>query len=276
MIKVDGIELSRNEYQGACYNYMSHTKKQELTDDDKFMVANQLVDTFLLLSQGRNGVYEPAELEVEESFKKLIEQFPSEEQFEATLKEMGDSAEVVKDRLKDDMILKAYIEGEFYSKISISDVEIERFYKENEDKFISPEQIKASHILVKEESVITDLNKKLIEGESFEELAKEHSECPSGQNGGDLGFFGKGKMVPEFETVAFALGLNEVSEPFKSDFGYHIVKVTEKSSGGKQSLSDVHDSIKQHLEQVEAQRVISEKVKSLRSKATVEIDRDSL
>ncbi len=276
MIKVNSQELSKNEYQGACYNYMSHTKKNELTAEDKMIVANQLVDTYLLLTEGKKGDFLPTDEEVETNFAKLISQFPSQEQFESTLKEMGDSVETVKERLKDDIILKSYIEGEFYSKISIADEDVSGFYKQNEEKFVSPKQVKASHILVKEEDKIKEINKKLKSGESFEEIAKENSECPSGQNGGDLGFFGKGKMVPEFETAAFALGLNEVSEPFKTDFGFHIVKVTEKTDGGKQTLPEVTDGIRRHLEQVQAQEIISKKVGELRAGSTVEIESESL
>lgn len=276
MIKVNKKELSKNEFQGACYNYMAHTKKQELTQEDKLIVANQLVDTNLLLTEGKKGGFEPETKDVEESFEKLLTQFPSQEQFDNTLKEMGDSVETVKERLKDDMILKAYIEGEFYSKISIAEGDISKFYTDNEDKFVTPFQVKASHILIKEEEAMNTINEKIKAGESFEELAKESSECPSGQNGGDLGFFGKGKMVPEFETAAFALDINEISEPFKTDFGYHMVKVTDKNEGGKQILEEVSEGIKRHLEQMEAQKTISKKVTELRDSAAIEIDTEAL
>ncbi len=276
MIKVNNVELSENEYQGACYNYMAHTKKQELTAEDKLIVANQLVDTNLLLTEGKKGDFEPTSEEIEENFAKLKTQFPSEEQFANTLKEMGDTVETVKGRLKEDIILKSYIEGTFYSKISVSDEEVKSFYTENEERFVTPVQVKASHILVKEEEKINEINGKLKAGESFEAIAKESSDCPSGQNGGDLGFFGKCKMVPEFESAAFALGLNEVSEPFKTDFGFHIVKVTEKNEGGKQTLDQVTEGIRRHLEQTQAQKTISDKVKSLRDSATIEIDTEKL
>ncbi len=276
MITVNGKELSKNEYQGACYNYMAHTRKQELTAEDKLVVANQLVDTNLLLTEGKKGDFEPTAAEIEENFAKLKSQFPSEEQFTNTLKEMGDNEESVKERLKEDIILKAYIEGTYYSKISVSEDEIKTFYTENEERFVSQEQVKASHILVKEEDKINEINSKIKAGESFEDLAKENSDCPSGQNGGDLGMFGRGKMVPEFETAAFALGLNEVSEPFKTDFGFHIVKVTDKAEGGKQTLEQVSEGIKRHLEQSMAQKMISEKVASLRDAATIEIDEKAL
>ena len=276
MIKVDGTELSKNEFLGACYNYMSHTRKNELTKEDKIIVANQLVDTYLLLTEGKKGDFTPSDEDIESSFEKLLSQFPSQEQFESTIKEMGDTVEVVKDRLKDDMILKSYIEGEFYSKITVSNEDIEIFYKENEDKFISQDQVKASHILVKDEDKIKEINDKIKSGDSFEEIAKENSECPSGQNGGDLGFFGKGKMVPEFETAAFSMDVNQISDPFRTDFGFHIIKVTDKQEGGKQSFSDVAPGIKNHLEQIRAQEIISKKIGDLRSKVQIEIESEEL
>lgn len=85
-------------------------------------------------------------------------------------------------------------------------------------------KVTASHILVEQEFEAQDLVKKLDEGVSFEELAKNHSNCPSGKSGGSLGEFGKGMMVPEFETAAFALKEGEVSGPIKTQFGYHLIK----------------------------------------------------
>lgn len=86
--------------------------------------------------------------------------------------------------------------------------------------------INASHILVEQEHEAQDILKKIAEGKSFEELAKAHSKCPSGEDGGELGSFGKGQMVKEFETAAFALKVGEISPPVRTQFGYHIIKRT--------------------------------------------------
>lgn len=88
-------------------------------------------------------------------------------------------------------------------------------------------QIRASHILVEHEYEANDLLAKIKEGKTFEELAQKFSKCPSGDQGGDLGFFKKGMMVPEFETAAFALNVGETSTPVKTQFGYHLIKRTE-------------------------------------------------
>ncbi len=276
MIKVNGIELSSNEFQGACYNYMAHTKKQELTAEDKVMVANQLVDTHLLLNEGKKGDFTPSADEIEQSLAKLKTQFPSEEKFEETLKEMNDTVESIKERLKDDIILKIYIEKSFYTNLKVADEDVKKFYTDNEVRFVSPEEVKASHILVKEEEQIKSVKSEIDGGANFEDVAKEHSQCPSGQSGGDLGFFSKGKMVPEFERVSFELNVGEMSEPVKTDFGFHLIKVTDKKEGGKQEFADVETGIRKHLEQTTAQNLIGTTIKELRESATIEIDEESL
>ncbi len=89
------------------------------------------------------------------------------------------------------------------------------------------DEIRASHILVAQEYEALDLIKKLEEGKSFAELAEKFSNCPSGKQGGDLGEFGRGRMVPSFEEAAFALGVGEISKPVKTRFGYHLIHRTE-------------------------------------------------
>jgi len=89
-----------------------------------------------------------------------------------------------------------------------------------------PKKIRASHILVEKHSQALRVLEELKAGKDFKILAKEHSTCPSRKRGGDLGFFGRGQMVKEFENAAFGLKKGEVSEPIKTQFGYHIIKKT--------------------------------------------------
>ena len=96
----------------------------------------------------------------------------------------------------------------------------------SEDK--TPRQVRAAHILVDNKAFADELKKKVDDGGSFEALAKKHSSCPSGQKGGDLGFFTKGQMVKPFEDAAFTLGEGKISEPVKTDFGWHLIKVYEQ------------------------------------------------
>ncbi len=89
-------------------------------------------------------------------------------------------------------------------------------------------QVRAAHILVDTKSQASGLKNRIEGGEDFAKMAKQFSKCPSGQRGGDLGYFGRGQMVPEFETAAFNLPKGEISEPVQTDFGWHIIKVTDK------------------------------------------------
>lgn len=89
-------------------------------------------------------------------------------------------------------------------------------------------QVRASHILVSTKEAADALKKRIDNGDDFSEVAKEYSKCPSGQQGGDLGYFGRGQMVKEFEDAAFSLPLNKTSEPVKTQFGWHLIKVTDK------------------------------------------------
>lgn len=98
--------------------------------------------------------------------------------------------------------------------------------KENNVTQVS--EVKASHILVSTEEEAKELRKEILAGKPFAEVAKEKSSCPSGRNGGDLGYFGKGQMVKEFEDSAFSLPVGEVSEPIKTQFGYHLIQVTDQ------------------------------------------------
>lgn len=89
-------------------------------------------------------------------------------------------------------------------------------------------QVKASHLLVETKEEAEKLREEIIAGKPFAEAAKEVSKCPSGQAGGDLGFFGRGRMVPEFDKAAFELAVNEISEPIETQFGWHLLVVTDQ------------------------------------------------
>ena len=91
-------------------------------------------------------------------------------------------------------------------------------------------KVRASHILVKTEEEANDLLAKLNEGADFGELAEEHSLCPSKRDGGDLGYFGKGMMVKPFEDAAFSMEAGEVSQPVETQFGWHLIKLTDKQN----------------------------------------------
>ncbi|MGM0876268.1 MAG: peptidylprolyl isomerase [Bacillota bacterium] len=158
--------------------------------------------------------YEISDKEIQTEFDKLKTQYG--DQFTSVIEMQGE--DVVKQMVKVDLLRKKAAEKE----VEVTDEDLKAYYDTLEG------QIRASHILVADEATAKEVKKKLAAGEKFEDLAAEYSTDPgSGQNGGDLGWFGEGAMVKEFQDAAFKLKEGEVSEPVKSEFGYHIIKVTE-------------------------------------------------
>ncbi|MBU5486558.1 peptidylprolyl isomerase [Clostridium sp. MSJ-11] len=163
-------------------------------------------------------------------------------------KDFIDQLEIIK---KD--LLTQYTIGKLLSEVTISEKEIEEYYNNNKEKFKTEESIVAKHILV---ATLEEAKKALEEiekGMSFEEAAEKFSTCPSKSSGGNLGTFGRGRMVPEFEKAAFELEIGVVSEPVKTQFGYHIIKVEHKNQPFIIPFNKMKDSIEFDLKQ-EAQR----------------------
>ncbi|QED47127.1 peptidylprolyl isomerase [Cytobacillus dafuensis] len=167
--------------------------------------------------------------------------------------------------LKDEEEFKEMMRtGLLQEKAAIKDIKVtDKEVKEHYDNY--KPQIKARHILVDDEKTANEVKKKLDEGAKFEDLAKEYSKDPgSATNGGDLGWFGPGKMVPEFEKAAYALDVNEISAPVKSEHGYHIIQVTDKKE--KKSFEDMKDQMEYEvkvskLDQEKVQKALDRELK---------------
>ncbi len=276
MITVNGRQLDRDEYIRTCRTYMMQTGKEEISSEEKTAIANQLVNAHLLLQDGKNSDIKVSAEETEENFKKIKAQYPSEKDFADALDKIGDTEDSIRHKLNENIILQKYLSEYFYMKASVSQDEIESFYNDNKDQFVSQMQVKASHILVKGEKEANDIKTELESGADFEDLAKNYSKCPSAKNSGDLGFFSKGQMVPEFEKEAFALETGCISSPVLTQFGYHIIKVTEKKESAKQDFETVKNNIDSYLRKNLADRMISEKISELREKSEIYIDEENL
>jgi len=162
--------------------------------------------------------------------------------------------------------------------IDISDDEVKELYDDNQIKYTDPEQRQASHILIpvnkdgdaeskkKARDKIEQLYKQLQSGEDFSELAEQYSKDPgSAKKGGDLGYFGKGVMVPEFEKMAFSLAINAIGEPIESPFGFHIIKLTAIKEAQIKPLSEVKQKIVTDLQYDKAEEIYYQKSESLQT-----------
>lgn len=161
--------------------------------------------------------------------------------------------------------------------IKIKEKEIERYYQENKEDYRVPEKIKMRHILIKEErkealEKIKGIKRRLKKGEDFGKLAKEFSQCPSKEKGGDLGFIKKGDMIPEFEKVAFRLKVGQLSHPVITRFGYHLIKLEKRKESYIPPLDEVKKKIKGGLEEEKGWQMAKEKAQEIRK----EIEKEEL
>lgn len=157
-----------------------------------------------------------------------------------------------------------------FSEVTVTDEEAKKYYDENLEEFKQKESVSAKHILVENLEECEDIKLKVENGElTFEEAAMKYSTCPSKDQGGNLGAFEKGRMVPEFEKAAFELELNKVSDPVKTQFGYHLIMVDVKNEAKVNDFEDVKSQIVSKLIQGAQERKYMDIIKDLEAKYDV-------
>lgn len=166
-------------------------------------------------------------------------------------------------------LLKQYALNNILFRITVTEGEILDFYNKNKQNFQKPESVIASHILVDSEEKAKDIIKEINEGLSFEEAAKKYSSCPSKEQGGNLGEFTKGQMVPEFELAAFNMEVNNISNPVKTQFGYHIIKLTAKNKESLSAFDEIKGQITQQVLGMKQQEAYLNKTNELKQKYEV-------
>lgn len=164
-------------------------------------------------------------------------------------------------------ILAQMVMHDMISRLTVNEDEMKAYYETNKAQYQRGETVRARHILVDEEDKCKEIMEQIENGAiAFETAAQEHSNCPSGSKGGDLGTFGKGQMVKEFEEAAFTAEIGKVVGPVKTQFGYHLIKVEEKNMPSAISYEEAKKSIRTTMLQKKQNEAYSAKVKELREK----------
>ncbi len=194
----------------------------------------------------------------------LFAKMAEEEKIQET-EEYKTTIEKMKVELASHMAATKTIEG-----VTVDEAEEKAFYEENKAQFVQGAKVSAKHILVDSEELANKVAEEIAAGKSFEDAAKEYSTCPSKDRGGDLGFFSKGQMVPEFEKAAFEGEMNKVLGPVQTQFGYHLILVEDKQEAAEIPFEQVQEQIHQQLMQNKQREAYEKKVTELKGKYGVE------
>ena len=191
------------------------------------------------------------------------------------LEEDNDVLEQIK-KITEQILVQVLIEREILDKIKVNDEEVLEYYEQNKDSFTEKEQVHLYNILLETEEEAQDVLEQLKAGGDFSEIAKEKSTGPSAAQGGDLGYLTKGTIIPEIEEVVFALELEELSEVIKTDFGFHILKITEQKPETVKALEEVKEDIIQTLLPDKQKEDFENFLEELKNKSEIEINEEAL
>lgn len=256
-------------------------------DDSQFLeikieVLEKLINRELLYQESQTAGFKVTPAEVDDQLNRIRRRFPTEEDFERALGYMGFTKNNVASQIRRGMEIQRFIDRKFARQAAVSEKEIKAFYKSHPDYFKQPEQVRASHILIKVDSGANDFQKAearskiemirqtLEEGEDFAVLARAYSEGPTAANDGDLGYFRRGEKAMPFETAAFALAPGEVSGVVETSIGFHLIKVFDKKYEKPIGYGGARDKIFQYLKQKQAQKLANDYAESVKRSATIE------
>jgi peptidyl-prolyl cis-trans isomerase C len=285
---INGVVISQEQFNKELTIHLDRISRQGRQVSDAQMaelkkdVLQGLIERELLYQESRKAGIKITDQTLDEQLAAIKKRFPSEEEYKKALSAMNLTEDEVKTQIARGLAIRELINQKIMSKITVSDEETKAYYDANPQLFKQPEQVKASHILIKVETDATDAQKaearkkindvqqKIKDGGDFAELAKQYSEGPSNVRGGDLGYFGRGQMVKPFEDAAFAMQPNEVSDVVETRFGYHLIKVYDKKPEQTVAYTDVKEQIGERMKQEKAEKEAAQYVEQLKKDAKIE------
>jgi peptidyl-prolyl cis-trans isomerase C len=297
--KGKGVEIKRSQLDAEMISVqaMARAQQQQIPPDQLLLVERQKLNDLIGFRLLLNKATDADKAKGKEQFQKFLKRLKTDNKFTdeeldeklATQLRMQGLTRADWDQQRfDQAAVGAVLEREL--KINITDEDVKKFYNENPSRFEQPEQVRASHVLIGTRDQVTgaelsdeqkkakrkqadDIRKRAAAGEDFAKLAKEFSEDPGSKDNGGEYTFGRGKMVPEFEAAAFSLNTNQVSDVVTTQFGYHIIKLSEKLPAKVVSLAEVADDLKEGLKSQELQKELRESdyLEKLQKEANVEI-----
>ena len=246
---------------------LSGIEREEL--QRSFLV--QVIDRELIHGEARRLHIALTAADVEVALQGYREDYPGSS-FEEMLAERGLTLEAWREELKESLIMEKLLEQAVYSRVSVSDEEVAAYFKANRDQFDRPEQVRARQIVVADEAEGQEVLGILRQERSFAEVAAEYSLSPDAEQGGDLGFFSRGEMPPEFDAIVFDLPVKRLSDLVKSEYGYHIFLVEEKRKAKRLNKKEASDEIRAILEGRKKEEVYLAWLQDMRARAVISVD----
>jgi len=290
VVRVNGEDITRGEINQMMAMAMQRfggqippEQLQAIQGQMYAQIKNELINQKLITAAVTAENIQVDEAEVEKAIEDIRASLPEDLTLEAALEKEGQTLDTLREEIRVGMAKRQLMESKTADVAPATEAEAKEFYDSNPDKFAQPENVSASHILIKFDEGDTDeikaekkaklaaIRQSILDGTvTFEDAAKENSDCPSSAQGGSLGTFGKGRMVPEFEVAAFSQEPGEIGEIIETQFGYHIIKVTDHKDEGTMSFEDSKEQLINYLTNQKKQQAVMDYVASLRDSATIE------
>jgi peptidyl-prolyl cis-trans isomerase C len=287
---VNGVAISRERYEAAVtqtrqsFQMQGQMIGEAEMEDFRTEILDQMIAEELLYQEALEQGLTVDDETVESQFQQIRGQFDTAASWQEALEVNNTSEAELREQIRRSDLIQKVISTAVTETGEVTDAEIREFYDDNPEYFDQGQQVAARHIIISTQGMETDeeiaeareriegIRDELLAGADFAELAREHSEDGSARQGGDLGAFGPGQMVPAFEQAAFALDEGEISEIVQTQFGFHIIQVTEKMDSGMMPIEEVSQSIGLYLGQVRQADALEEYLNSLREAADIVIN----
>lgn len=285
LARVNGQEVRKDEFQALIDN-MERTQgpiPSERRDEVLREALDHLITRTLLEQEAKARNIAVPDADVEGQIDKMRSRFPSEDEFKKALESRRTTVEQLRTDARTDMVITRMLDAEVASAEPATDEEARAFYAKNPEKFTQPEAVRASHILLLVDEKADEATRKKLRGqmdgilkraragEDFAALAKAHSQDGSAAQGGDLGFFTRGRMVPPFEQAAFALEPGALSDVVTTQFGYHVIKLIERRAPATVPLEKVSPQVKEYLTGQKKQDRADTFIAGLKKKSRIEV-----
>jgi peptidyl-prolyl cis-trans isomerase C len=284
--RVNGQDVTKDDFERMIKTLEARAGQQippDRRDEILRSSLDQLIVYTLLSQESKARGIKVEDTEIDAKMQELRKQFPTQEAFDKALKDRGMTADSLRKDARVDLSVTKLMDAEVSTVPGPSDADARDFYAKNPDRFKEEESVRASHILIrvdpkadaatraKAKATIDSVLKKAKAGEDFGKLAQEYSQDGSAAQGGDLGFFPRGQMVPEFSAAAFALKPGQISDVVTTQFGYHIIKMTERKPGRVVPFEEALPQIKQFLEGQKKQEHADAFIAGLKKKSRIEV-----